>query len=352
MNGYSKDAPMATRLPSFQQLIRTFHEPEVSLGPTATTTAPTTTPHRLANGSMDTNAFASNFSNYILYSNHGNVTMEYPRQYRHDSLSGKPHYAPNPEMTGKLPARSVAASPTTMSRGRSLSFSYLGSTAHELVSELDQHSNEYLFVADLVKFLLRFENKCGDIQSVERNNLENMLQVTEKAVSDIPIEELDNAIANANKLVGILEKIRSISEKKRAIGGVKRTGSFVFENGKRKPEKRKNKRKKSVSMTSSGGEIVPLDIHVANNNSSMGHQQQFAVGGLNTELSIKPDITCQHCCSQETPEWRRGPEGSRTLCNACGLFYSKLIKKYGLQEADKVMRERKQTGTINDRRIF
>ena len=45
-------------------------------------------------------------------------------------------------------------------------------------------------------------------------------------------------------------------------------------------------------------------------------------GNLNTELSAKPEITCQHCCSQETPEWRRGPEGSRTLCNACGLFYS------------------------------
>ena len=75
-------------------------------------------------------------------------------------------------------------------------------------------------------------------------------------------------------------------------------------------------------------------------------------GNLNTELSAKPEITCQHCCSQETPEWRRGPEGSRTLCNACGLFYSKLIKKYGLREADKIMLHRKQTGTVNDRRIF
>ena len=59
-------------------------------------------------------------------------------------------------------------------------------------------------------------------------------------------------------------------------------------------------------------------------------------GNLNTELSAKPEITCQHCCSQETPEWRRGPEGSRTLCNACGLFYSKLIKNMDYEKLIKL----------------
>lgn len=28
---------------------------------------------------------------------------------------------------------------------------------------------------------------------------------------------------------------------------------------------------------------------------------------------------CQSCHSSDTPEWRRGPDGARTLCNACGL---------------------------------
>ena len=37
---------------------------------------------------------------------------------------------------------------------------------------------------------------------------------------------------------------------------------------------------------------------------------------------------CHACNRAESPEWRRGPDGSRTLCNACGLrmFYSKLPK--------------------------
>jgi hypothetical protein len=45
-----------------------------------------------------------------------------------------------------------------------------------------------------------------------------------------------------------------------------------------------------------------------------------------------PPGRCHSCNRAETPEWRRGPDGARTLCNACGLrkclrlpFWSKLI---------------------------
>ncbi|CAO3685388.1 unnamed protein product [Rhizopus stolonifer] len=44
--------------------------------------------------------------------------------------------------------------------------------------------------------------------------------------------------------------------------------------------------------------------------------------------------TCHSCGTTETPEWRRGPDGARTLCNACGLrnvgYYSKLLRKGAL----------------------
>ncbi|KAI7903276.1 GATA zinc finger-domain-containing protein [Cokeromyces recurvatus] len=36
---------------------------------------------------------------------------------------------------------------------------------------------------------------------------------------------------------------------------------------------------------------------------------------------------CHSCNTTDTPEWRRGPDGARTLCNACGLHYAKLLKK-------------------------
>lgn len=40
---------------------------------------------------------------------------------------------------------------------------------------------------------------------------------------------------------------------------------------------------------------------------------------------------CLQCGKVDTPEWRNGPQGKATLCNACGLFYKKL-KKYFADE--------------------
>lgn len=40
-----------------------------------------------------------------------------------------------------------------------------------------------------------------------------------------------------------------------------------------------------------------------------------------------PPGRCHSCNISETPEWRRGPEGARTLCNACGLHFAKLTKR-------------------------
>jgi len=40
-----------------------------------------------------------------------------------------------------------------------------------------------------------------------------------------------------------------------------------------------------------------------------------------------PPGRCHSCNRAETPEWRRGPDGACTLCNACGLHYAKLTRK-------------------------
>ncbi|KAF8726284.1 hypothetical protein HU200_019743 [Digitaria exilis] len=40
--------------------------------------------------------------------------------------------------------------------------------------------------------------------------------------------------------------------------------------------------------------------------------------------------TCQHCGSTSTPQWRGGPDGRRSLCNACGVRYrqGRLLPEY------------------------
>ncbi|KAI8887692.1 GATA-domain-containing protein [Backusella circina FSU 941] len=44
---------------------------------------------------------------------------------------------------------------------------------------------------------------------------------------------------------------------------------------------------------------------------------------------------CHSCNISETPEWRRGPDGARTLCNACGLHYAKLARKKAGKDSKK-----------------
>ncbi|ODV93256.1 hypothetical protein PACTADRAFT_35886 [Pachysolen tannophilus NRRL Y-2460] len=74
-------------------------------------------------------------------------------------------------------------------------------------------------------------------------------------------------------------------------------------------------------------------------------------GGLNEDLSPKKKLVCLQCDETDTPEWRRGPYGSRTLCNACGLFHSKLVKKMGVRAAAELMLERRRAGQGTDRKV-
>ncbi|KAL0378185.1 UNVERIFIED_CONTAM: GATA transcription factor 12 [Sesamum radiatum] len=39
---------------------------------------------------------------------------------------------------------------------------------------------------------------------------------------------------------------------------------------------------------------------------------------------------CSHCETENTPQWRMGPEGPKTLCNACGVRYKsgRLVPEY------------------------
>jgi hypothetical protein len=39
---------------------------------------------------------------------------------------------------------------------------------------------------------------------------------------------------------------------------------------------------------------------------------------------------CTHCASEKTPQWRTGPLGPKTLCNACGVRYKsgRLVPEY------------------------
>ncbi|KAI5969177.1 hypothetical protein CANMA_001844 [Candida margitis] len=70
-----------------------------------------------------------------------------------------------------------------------------------------------------------------------------------------------------------------------------------------------------------------------------------------TEVIPKTTNKCHRCGTTETPEWRRGPKGVRTLCNACGLFHAKLVKRKGAAVAAEEVLNNRVTKGKNGRRI-
>jgi len=65
-----------------------------------------------------------------------------------------------------------------------------------------------------------------------------------------------------------------------------------------------------AAMQSTADEAYPQD------------QNKDAMTGPDTKKRrgrAAPPGRCHSCARSETPEWRRGPDGARTLCNACGL---------------------------------
>lgn len=442
MNGANQNIPNTLpRLPSFQQLSETIRNPDfpdllqkthhqyhqqhrfqntpidckslmlfpINYTPvndngvaTAAATATATAP---VNGIVTTNSL------------NGNSIMEYsygPTLHgRHESHPNQ-YVFPNQESKTGIPI-SNRVSPTSMDRTKAHSLDLeLTNRVNTTNNDAKTYSKKYKVVFDLIQFLKKFEIKYNELKhytfDLENDKNSNVL---EKMVTELSIDDINEALVNTKKLANVFENIKSINKNStKSTNDMRRkNGLFVYENGNKKQqqqqqqhgEKRKIRKKHQHQMAktkslSTNGEAIPMQMSVSRNNGSITstgflqlvqqqapqpqpqsqpqtqHQQlqpalelvpphtqaqtlsavtsNLTNGNLNTELSAKPEITCQHCCSQETPEWRRGPEGSRTLCNACGLFYSKLIKKYGLREADKIMLHRKQTGTVNDRRIF
>ncbi|XAR48486.1 hypothetical protein NMG60_11031315 [Bertholletia excelsa] len=62
------------------------------------------------------------------------------------------------------------------------------------------------------------------------------------------------------------------------------------------------------------------------------------------QVSSPPETLCTHCrtSSKATPMMRRGPDGPRTLCNACGLFWA---NKGTMRDLSKKMHDNPLTPT-------
>jgi PAS domain S-box-containing protein len=71
--------------------------------------------------------------------------------------------------------------------------------------------------------------------------------------------------------------------------------------------------------------IGPVDRQpVSDSNSSSADEQNR---GKKKKLDASEPKICTDCGTTQSPEWRKGPQGPKTLCNACGLRWAKSHRK-------------------------
>lgn len=59
-------------------------------------------------------------------------------------------------------------------------------------------------------------------------------------------------------------------------------------------------------------------------------EEEEKLGGQQQGQGQVQPRRCTHCLAQKTPQWRAGPLGPKTLCNACGVRYKsgRLLPEY------------------------
>ncbi|KAL3650796.1 hypothetical protein CASFOL_007199 [Castilleja foliolosa] len=75
--------------------------------------------------------------------------------------------------------------------------------------------------------------------------------------------------------------------------------------------------------SSSESEVAPAKKPVA-------HKKKEAPAAENNSSGGNEGRRCFHCATDKTPQWRTGPMGPKTLCNACGVRYKsgRLVPEY------------------------
>ncbi|KAF7715413.1 GATA transcription factor LreB-like protein [Penicillium ucsense] len=81
-------------------------------------------------------------------------------------------------------------------------------------------------------------------------------------------------------------------------------------------------RSRGLSTGARRGRLIQCDIDI-----TTAADQARNVQEGDRRKRLKGQHVCTDCGTADSPEWRKGPSGPKTLCNACGLRWSKKEKK-------------------------
>ncbi|KAK4546774.1 hypothetical protein LTR36_001506 [Oleoguttula mirabilis] len=229
----------------------------------------------------------------------------YPPRYAQptppSSTTGGPIYQPS--LTYPAPPAPPAPSATWKSEGSSKYGEDLTSAPAEYSSSVKRHLDMYdvegavTEIAQTSSIMMDFTGRYGDrLHQTARSG---------PTLSSLPgLIEIDDMISKSRMQVDSLLKIREVILAQQAAYD----------------QHLADQRQQNKAFTEPPTPADDLE----------GDDSKGGFAGSDTKKRrgrAAPPGRCHSCNRAETPEWRRGPDGARTLCNACGLHYAKLTRK-------------------------
>ncbi|PKA46457.1 GATA transcription factor 2 [Apostasia shenzhenica] len=167
------------------------------------------------------------------------------------------------------------------------------------------------------------------IPSEEAAELEWLSKFVEDSFSDVPYGPYQSMAAETLGKIGAQHRPEASATGRGARSKRNRAAAVsAGDNGGRQP------------LASAWSSLTPSSSSTTSSSSSSEFPTPKAksagtnVGGrknASAEAGVDGGVRrCTHCASEKTPQWRTGPLGPKTLCNACGVRYKsgRLVPEY------------------------
>ncbi|KAF9617109.1 hypothetical protein IFM89_033275 [Coptis chinensis] len=108
------------------------------------------------------------------------------------------------------------------------------------------------------------------------------------------------------------------------------TSSITFLQDASLPGKARSKQSRSNLAHHSWTSSPASDPPVVSKSKSINTGNSHSPASSSSHSWLASGRKCTHCASEKTPQWRTGPMGPKTLCNACGVRYKsgRLVPEY------------------------
>ncbi|KZZ89683.1 Cutinase protein palindrome-binding protein [Moelleriella libera RCEF 2490] len=140
------------------------------------------------------------------------------------------------------------------------------------------------------------------------------------SASDIQTDRMNAALTRENlEGVAAARRTDSLGDKMARYEGNTHAETIEMLTGLRYLE---GERSKGITTGGSSPTLIKGDAGIA-----IPMDRDSRAGEKKKKIKTAEEYVCTDCGTLDSPEWRKGPNGPKTLCNACGLRWAKKEKK-------------------------